>query len=42
MDNKDDLVKKQWNSLIKKRNLGIDEQMVPFKGTLSIKAVHKR
>ncbi|XP_015371817.1 PREDICTED: piggyBac transposable element-derived protein 3-like [Diuraphis noxia] len=31
------LIKKQCNSLIKERNLSIDEQMVPFKGNLSIK-----
>lgn len=31
------LIKKQCNSLIKKRNLSIDEQMVPFKGNRSIK-----
>lgn len=31
------LIKKQCNSLIKERNLNIDEQMVPFKGNLSIK-----
>jgi len=30
------LIKKQCNSLIKKRNLSIDEQMVPFKGNLSM------
>jgi len=31
------LIKKQCNNLIKERNLSIDEQMVLFKGNLSIK-----
>lgn len=36
-----DLIKKKCNSLPKERNLSIDEQMVPFKGHLSVKQYMK-
>ncbi|KAE9521970.1 hypothetical protein AGLY_017629, partial [Aphis glycines] len=36
-----DLIKKKCNSLVKERNLSVDEQMVPFKGTLSVKQYMK-
>lgn len=34
-----DLIKKKCNSLVKEQNLSVDEQMVPFKGALSVKKV---
>lgn len=36
-----DLIKKKCNSLVMERNLSVDEQMVPFKGTLSVKQYMK-
>jgi hypothetical protein len=36
-----DTIKKKCNSLVKEQNLSVDEQMVPFKGTLSVKQYMK-